>query len=158
MSSKPKCLTEKQRLKRHQEIILLLEQSVLNVSQIAKMLKCDRGVVYKVMRELKAKLAEPKPVTRETLEPGAVIAGENFLQTDLPKELVKSECVNCLRPMWTRNPKFEDLCEECNYQLMLEAAQAQTVRDVPKISHAFDEADNIGGGGFDFPGDINKLF
>lgn len=134
---KPPCSTTHQ--SKTEQVRELLTQGI-GPTEITRRLKCSRALVYLVKSRL---AAQPPVYTLETLPRSEVRASENWA-AKLPKNapLLRSECSGCKRAMWTRDPKLEDLCDECAYQMMTEAAEAAMKRDIHNTPPAFDEDDS----------------
>ncbi len=114
----------------------------LKPPEISRKLGVTRELVYAQQHKLKA--LERKSYTYETLPKGSMRAGENWA-ANLPSDqhLVEATCVSCLKPMWTRDPKLEDLCEMCMYAMATEAAEAMGQRSINSTPTSFeDEHDN----------------
>lgn len=128
----------------------------LGATEITRKLNCSRSLVYLVKDQI-AQESAAKPITLADLPPNAVRAAEHW-PANLPKDmpLVQAQCVNCLMQMWTRDPKIENLCEICSYQMMTEVAEAVAAREIHRTPPTFDE-DDTGKGIPDF-GNPFRLF
>jgi hypothetical protein len=69
-----------------------------------------------------------KRYTWHTLPPRAVRCAR---RGDIPDNapVVQARCTHCNTPMWTRDARFEDICEQCEFKLIEEKHQLLRQRE-----------------------------
>jgi hypothetical protein len=105
-------------------------------TEITRLLKCSRTMVYKI----KDQLASESPRVKLSDLPFYVVKAADFFRTgNQDLEMSKGNCLHCGREMWVHDPKKNDLCEDCAIQIMHEAGDAQVKRDIEAFVDPFSQ-------------------
>lgn len=119
----------------------------IGVSEIARNCRVSRHVVYNIKNEILPKpvpLAERTVVLRSELPWTVLKAMTHGFSQEFPEDQMhRTQCLGCKRPMWSKDPVLEDLCEECFFAQHLETAAASLEREVHGSGAGFDGGEGL---------------